>query len=215
MNESVDLIARHAVARARSSAGHYPPTQIWLWGYGKRPSLPSFHSLYNVKGAMISAVDLLRSIGVYSGMDLIEVPGITGYIDTNYAGKGQAAIEALKTHDLVVVHVEATDESSHEGNVKAKVKALEDIDGKILGPVMAWLQAHTPYRILVAPDHPTFCATKAHSKDPVPYVLSGVGIPYTGAVSFTEAEARTHNRLMPEGYTLMHRIMHPPTSRNC
>ncbi len=206
MTESINRIARHPVTRARLAAGRHPPTQIWLWGYGPRPALPSFQSLYGLKGAMISAVDLLRSIGLYAGMDLIAVPGITGYTDTNYAGKGQYACAALKDHDLVVVHVEATDESSHEGNVAAKIKALEDIDEKILCPVMSWLQAHGDHRILVAPDHPTFCATRVHSKDPVPYAMGGKGINYTGAMGYNEPEARNQNRHVPDGYTLMRRL---------
>lgn len=207
MHESIDVIARHPVTAARLAAGHSPPTQIWLWGYGKRPALPTLQSLYGVKGAMISAVDLLRSIGLYSGMDVIAVPGITGYTDTDYAAKGDYACQAFRDHDLVVVHVEATDESSHEGNIQAKVKALEAIDEKILGPVMSHLQAHGEHRILVAPDHPTFCATRCHSADPVPYALAGKGIPYSCSVGFNEREAAAQRRYIKDGYTLFPRLL--------
>ena len=135
MEQSGDIFADHPVNRARRAAGKSPATNIWLWGLGRTPRLKSFESLYGIRGTMITAVDLLRGLAALLGWNRIEVPGATGYIDTDYAAKGRYAIDALPKTDLICVHVEATDEASHMGNTAEKIKALEEIDRHIVAPV--------------------------------------------------------------------------------
>ena len=162
--------------RAGGEQGKLPATNIWLWGLGSTPRLEPFAERYGKQGAMITAVDLLRGLAVLLGWRRIEVPGATGYIDTDYAAKGRYAVEALKDVDLVCVHVEATDEASHEGDAAAKVKALEEIDRHIVGPLHEALKRYGEYRILVTPDHPTPLRTKTHSHGYVPLAMAGAGI---------------------------------------
>jgi len=152
---------------------------------------------------MITAVDLLRGLAVLLGWRIIEVEGATGYLDTNYAGKGQAAIEALATHDLVVVHVEATDEASHEGDARAKVAALERIDAEIVGPLWRHLAQLPAARLLISPDHPTFLRTKTHSHGFVPFVVAGTGITPDSASLYDESSAASSMLVFPEGHLLM------------
>jgi 2,3-bisphosphoglycerate-independent phosphoglycerate mutase len=130
-----------------------------------------------MKGAMITAVDLLRGIAALIGWDLIDVPGITGYIDTDFAAKGRYAAEALKEYDLVCVHIEAPDESGHEGSVEKKIRSLEDIDAKTIPPIVEALRSYDEWRLLISPDHPTPCVLKTHTSEPVPWLLTGTGIP--------------------------------------
>src|ERR1043166_5633230 len=181
MEQSKPLFAVHPVNQARVKAAHSPATQIWLWGHGPRPSLPLFKDTYGLSGAMISAVDLLRSLGLYLGLEVLNVPGITGYTDTDYAAKGRYAIEALDRHDLVFVHVEAPDECGHQGDASGKVGALERIDSDILGPILNTTHATSgQLRFLVCPDHPTPVALKTHATEPSPFVAWGPGFAYNG-----------------------------------
>jgi 2,3-bisphosphoglycerate-independent phosphoglycerate mutase len=203
MSESEELFADHPVNIARRAAGKPPATNIWLWGLGSTPCLTPFAQLYGVQGAMITAVDLLRGLAALIGWKRIEVPGATGYIDTDYAAKGRYAIEALKDVDLVCVHVEATDEASHEGNAGAKVKALEEIDRHIVGPVHAALKTHGEYRILVTPDHPTPLRTKTHSHGYVPFALAGAGITPDVATGYDDPTAEKSPLVFHEGWKLM------------
>ncbi|MEQ1830602.1 MAG: phosphoglycerate mutase, partial [Pirellula sp.] len=179
----------------------------WLWGLGKTPQLASFASRFQVKGAMITAVDLLRGLAALVGWDRIEVDGATGYLDTNYAGKGQAAIEALKKYDIVCVHIEATDEASHEGRVDEKVKALEAIDQKIVGPVHAALKQYGDYRILVMPDHPTPVGTKKHSHGFVPFAACGTGIAPGTSQTYNEIAAKASGLTFQHGWELIPKLM--------
>ncbi len=206
MERSVALLAESPANQTRVEKGELSATQIWLWGLGKSPTLPSFASRFGVKAAAITAVDLLRGLARIVEMEVIEVEGATGYIDTNYAGKGQAAIEALKRLDFVVVHVEATDEASHEGNATEKVHALENIDRHIVGPVHEWLKTQGDYRILVCPDHPTFLRTKTHSHGMVPFTACGAGIAPSRAESYDEVSAAASKLVVPEGHDLMPRF---------
>jgi 2,3-bisphosphoglycerate-independent phosphoglycerate mutase len=203
MGRSVSLFAEHPVNRARVAAGKPPATNIWLWGLGKTPSLRSFQEVYGKRGAMITAVDLLRGLAALIGWERIEVPGATGYLDTDYAAKGRYAMEALKTTDVVCVHVEATDEASHEGHVDAKIKALEEIDAKIVGPLHAALKDHGDYRILVTPDHPTPIRTKTHSHGFVPLAVCGHGIAADGSQSYDEITAGASPLSFDEGWRMM------------
>lgn len=207
MTKSVDLFAADEANQARRTRRELPATQIWLWGQGRRPALVPFAERYGVQAAVITAVDLLRGIGRLLGWDVIEVEGATGYIDTDYAAKGRAAIEALRSHDFVVVHVEATDEASHEGNAAEKVTALERIDADIVGPVHAFLRQQGEYRLLISPDHPTFLRTKTHSHGYVPFAMCGSDIHPNGAATYDELAAAGTGLVLNEGFRLMDRFL--------
>lgn len=203
MSDSVALFAEHPVNVARRAAGKPPATNIWLWGLGSTPCLKPFAELYGKRGAMITAVDLLRGLAKLIGWQRVDVPGATGYLDTDYAAKGRYAIEALKNVDVVCVHVEATDEASHEGNAAAKVKALEEIDRHIVGPLYAALKQYGQYRILVTPDHPTPLRTKTHSHGDVPFALAGSGVTPDSAVTYDDPTAERSALVFDEGWRLM------------
>jgi 2,3-bisphosphoglycerate-independent phosphoglycerate mutase len=203
MSQSVDLFAEHPVNVARRKAGKLPATNIWLWGLGKAPRLQSFQKAYGKTGKMITAVDLLRGLAGLIGWDRIEVPGATGYTDTDYAAKGRYAIEALDSTDVICVHVEATDEASHEGDVAAKVKALEEIDRHIVQPLYLALQERGDYRILVSPDHPTPLRTKTHSHGFVPLVIAGSDVAADGSATYDEVSAGESPLAFEEGWKMM------------
>ncbi len=203
MGFSQPLFASHPVNAARIAAGKLPATQIWLWGLGKTPSLTPFFDLHGKRGAMITAVDLLRGLAALIGWERIEVPGATGYTDTDYAAKGRYAIEALKTTDIVCVHVEATDEASHEGDFRKKIEALENIDRHIVAPLHAALKTHGDYRILVSPDHPTTCRIKTHQHGFVPFTICGSGIAPDAATTYDEPTANRSKLAFEEGWQLM------------
>lgn len=203
MSRSVNLFADHPVNKARREAGKLAATNVWLWGLGKSPQLTPFSKLYGKSGKMITAVDLLRGLAALIGWDRIEVPGATGYLDTDYAAKGHYAIDALPTTDLICVHIEAPDEASHEGNAAAKVKALEEIDRHIVGPLLAALHEQGDYRILVSPDHPTPLRTKTHSHGFVPLAICGTGIAPDVARTYDEVSAGASPLAFPEGWRLM------------
>jgi len=203
MGRSVALFADHPVNAARKKAGKLPATNIWLWGLGKTPALTPFKDLHGKSGAMITAVDLLRGLAALIGWQRIDVPGATGYLDTDYAAKGRAAIEALKTTDVVCVHVEATDEASHEGRADEKIKALEQIDAKIVAPLHAALKAQGDYRLLVSPDHPTPLRTKTHSHGFVPFTICGTNVAADSAETYDEIAAGESPLAFDEGWLLM------------
>jgi 2,3-bisphosphoglycerate-independent phosphoglycerate mutase len=188
---------------ARRERGDKPATQIWLWGQGKAPSVRSFAEVYGKTGAIISGVDLVRGTGMLIGWDRIDVPGATGYLDTDYAAKGRAGVEALKDHDLVCVHVEAPDEASHEGRTDEKVKALERIDEHVVGPLLDALPAYGEWRLLVEPDHRTTLATRAHAHGPVAFAAAGTGIAPKGQQSYDEPTAAASDLSFDPGWQLM------------
>ncbi|AKB53134.1 MULTISPECIES: cofactor-independent phosphoglycerate mutase [Methanosarcina] len=172
IKKSMIVLELHPVNLKRIEEGKNPANSIWVWGQGYAPKFTPFRELYGKTGAVISAVDLLKGIGVYAGMDVIEVQGATGYLDTNYEGKASAAIEVLKTRDLVFVHVEAPDEAGHEGSIDKKLKAVEDFDSRIVSPILKHAKASDePFTILVLPDHPTPISIKTHARDPVPFAV--------------------------------------------
>ena len=203
MDESRAILGAHPSNRARAAAGKKPATQIWLWGQGKAPALEPFAKVYGKQGAIISAVDLVRGVGVLLGWKRIDVPGATGYLDTDYAAKGRYAVEALKAHDLVCVHVEAPDEASHEGKAREKIKALERIDEHIVGPLLEALPRQGPWRMLVSPDHRTPLRTRAHSYGMVPFAVAGTGVASRGQASYDEAVAAAATLEFAKGHHLM------------
>ena len=208
MEKSEQLFAADSQNLQREQSGSLRATGIWLWGQGDRPALDDFSKRYDVNGAVITAVDLLRGLGRLLGWDVIEVPGATGYLDTDYAAKGQYAIDTLKSGtEFIVVHVEAPDEASHEGDVAAKVKALEKMDQDIVGPLHDYLKSQGDYRLLISPDHPTFLRTKTHSHGYVPFAIAGTEILPDQATSYDEVTAAT-GETFDEGHRLMQRFLH-------
>ncbi|MEO1615099.1 MAG: cofactor-independent phosphoglycerate mutase [Planctomycetota bacterium] len=203
MSESAAVFENHPVNQARVAAGKRPASHVWLWGLGGAPAMPTFVERFGVRGTMITAVDLLRGIAALAGWPRIEVEGATGYLDTNYAGKGTAAIEALAEYDLVCVHVEAPDEASHEGRADAKIEALQQIDRHIVGPLHDALKTHGDYRMLVMPDHPTFCRTKKHTHGMVPLVMAGTGVTADAAEAYDELTADAASLRFDAGWDLM------------
>lgn len=209
----LDLMTRSrevlSSVESNRSRGDNAATQTWLWGQGKAPALKPFVERFGVRGAVITAVDLLRGIGRLLGWQVIEVPGATGYLDTDYAAKGRYAIEALKRPDIdfIVVHVEATDEASHEGHADAKVAALERIDADIVAPVHDYLHSQGDYRILISPDHPTFLRTKTHSHGFVPVAICGSDIAPAGMPTYDEAVAAASPLCFDKGCDLMPSFM--------
>lgn len=172
IEESIPILENHPVNEKRVEDGKSPANSIWFWGQGYAPSFRTFHELYGLKGSVISAVDLIKGLGIYAGLDVIEVPGATGYLDTNYVGKAEYAMESLKCRDIVVVHVEAPDEAGHMGDLDAKIKAVEDFDDKVVGTVLrAAKEDDEDYMIVVLPDHPTPIVLRTHTSDPVPFVI--------------------------------------------
>ena len=171
IKSSWPLLSNHSVNRLRAERGQKPATSIWLWGQGRAPQVPTLQELYGLSGAVISAVDLMRGIGIYAGLEPILVPGATGYLDTNYAGKVEAALDALETMDFVYLHVEAPDEAGHTGDLKNKLQAIEDFDYKVVGPMLQGLKTLGPHRVLLMPDHRTPLSLKTHSPEPVPFAL--------------------------------------------
>jgi 2,3-bisphosphoglycerate-independent phosphoglycerate mutase len=203
MSGSVECFRDHPVNRRRVAAGKRPATNVWLWGLGVAPQLPAFADRFGVRGVMITAVDLLRGIAALIGWPRIEVAGATGYLDTDYAAKGRAAVEALDHYDLVCVHIEAPDEASHEGRPEAKIEALEQIDRCIVGPLLERLTREQAYRLLVTPDHPTPCATKKHSHGDVPLAICGSGIAGDASSAYHERQAAGGSLRLHRGWELM------------
>lgn len=204
MEATEALFAGHPVNRKRVERGLLPVTCAWLWGQGRKPRIEPFAERFGgIAGGMITAVDLLRGIAKYLGWERIDVPGITGYVDTDYAAKGQYAADALDRFDLVCVHIEATDESGHEGATEKKIKALEEIDAKTLPPILDKLRGGPEWRLLISPDHPTPIALKTHSLGAVPWLIAGSDITGDGAATYDEVTAQKSPRYFERGEALM------------
>jgi 2,3-bisphosphoglycerate-independent phosphoglycerate mutase len=203
MERSRDVLREHPVNQVRRRRGDRPATQVWLWGQGPAPHLRSFYDLYGKRGAIISGVDLVRGVGILLGWQRLDVPGVTDYLDNDYAAQGRAAALALHSYDLVCAHVEAPDEASHEGRADEKVKALEAIDRHIVGPLLEAMPALGGWRILVSPDHRTPLRTRAHSHGAVPFVVAGTGIAAGGQPSYDEEVAAASGLAFDPGHGLM------------
>lgn len=208
MKESVAVLENHPVNVARKAKGLRPANSAWFWGEGKRPNLDNFTEKFGIKGSVVSAVDLIRGIGRLSGMNVAVVEGATGYIDTNFDGKANAAIDEFKNgQDFVFVHLEAPDECGHRGETDNKVRAIELIDEKILEPVAEYLKStNEHYRVLVMPDHPTPIAVKTHTSNPVPFMIYDSEVEQNG-VKFTEENAKGTGLYIDDSRKLMPRFL--------
>ncbi len=191
MKKSMDILKDHPVNRARIAKGLRPANCIWLWGEGRRANLENFFKLHGLKASMISAVDLLKGIGKFSGMNIVNVEGATGYIDTNFKGKAEAAVKELANgQDFVYIHVEAPDECGHRHEIENKVKSIEIIDKEILGTILPELEKYDDYKIMILPDHPTPLALKTHTNDAVPFMIYKKSAPVDGKPVFNEKTAK-------------------------
>ncbi len=204
MGSSVEWFADHPVNSTRIANDKLPATNVWLWGLGQKPKLASFKEVHGIQGAMITAVDLLRGLAALIGWDRIEVPGATGYVDTDFAAKGRYGIDALEKYDIVCVHVEASDEASHEGDVSKKVAAIESVDADVVGPILKSLQeSGEDWRMIVTPDHPTYCSTKTHTHGDVPFVMAGANIEPDSMDAYHERNAAASGVAFDVGSELM------------
>ena len=210
MNSAQMLLIDHPVNNRRVAQRQLPANSIWLWGHGRRPTMETYQQRYGLSGAVISAVDLIRGIGVIAGLDIILVPGATGYIDTNYRGKAEYAIDALKSRDFVYLHVEAPDEAAHGGLLKEKIEAIENFDREVVGTIINSLDQIGDCRVLVTPDHPTPVAKRTHTRDPVPFVLYDSRCDFaSSALAYSEKEAdKTGYKV--KGYELMNLLLERP-----
>jgi len=206
MWDSYDILRNHPINRRREDEGKNPANMIWLWGQGYAPKLDGFQLTHGVTGAAISAVDLIRGIARIAGLRAPQVPGATGRIDTNWAGKAAAAIGALAEVDFVLVHLEAPDECGHQGDLEGKIRAIELTDREIIGPVWAAAREYDSARILVLPDHYTPLAIRTHVGKPVPFTIAGDGIAADGIDRLDEAIAEESPLFIEEGWTLIRRL---------
>ena len=203
IDRSRALFANHPVNRARIARGLNPATQVWLWGQGHAPAMPTFVERFGVeRGCMLSGVDLLRGLAVLLGWDVRDVPGMTSFHDTNYAEQGAVTAAALDDYDLVFSHVESPDEASHQGDVATKVSAIEHIDRHVVGPTLAKLRSFPSWRMLVLPDHPTNLATRKHGYAPSPFVMAGDGVLPDGQSAYSEMNAAA-GKIIARGHELM------------
>ncbi len=204
MEKSKDILKDHDINKVRLDLGQNPANMIWIWGQGKKPDMPKFIDAYGVTGGVISAVDLLKGMGRVLGLEVVNVPGATGYYDTNYEGKAEAALGILERNDMVFVHVEATDEAGHNGDVLAKLTAIENFDSKIVGNIVKGLtEKGAQYRVLVLPDHPTPIKKRTHTADPVPFAMAGPGVEADDVTVFTEKAAKAGSMHLKKGHELM------------
>jgi 2,3-bisphosphoglycerate-independent phosphoglycerate mutase len=207
MLDSQLLLEGHEINRERRREGKKTANMAWMWGQGKGIQLPDFKGLRGLEGGVISAVDLVRGLGMAAGLEVIKVPGTTGWLDTNWSGKAEAALKFLKKHDFVYVHLEATDEAGHQGDPAAKVQAIELIDNLVLAPILKGLQDQ-PFRILIMPDHPTPCDVRTHTYEPVPYLYYDSSRDQAGPAAFDELSAQGRGEAL-EAWTLMDTLAAP------
>jgi len=205
MEISRELFADHPVNWKRVEAGKLPGNSIWLWGQGKAPKMSPFPERYGLSGSVVAAVDLIKGIGSYAGLRVVNVPGATGYTDTNFRGKGEVALRELAERDFVLIHVEAPDEAGHNGDAEGKVRAIERIDAEIVGPLLTRARNEGDLRILVLPDHPTPVAIRTHSQEPVPFVFypTPEGLSSFAGKRYTEADAKATGQFVAAGTSLI------------
>jgi 2,3-bisphosphoglycerate-independent phosphoglycerate mutase len=203
MERSREVLDGHEINHVRIDLKENPGNMIWLWGQGKKPAMPKFAQKFAVSGSVISAVDLIKGLGRILGLDVINVPGATGYYDTDYAGKARAAIASLKNHDFVFVHVEAPDEAGHNGDLPQKILAIERFDQFIVGAFLQEYKDRDDFRILVMPDHATPLSLKTHTSDAIPFAVFGAGVPAKNFAAYSEKEAAKSDLSFDKGHELM------------
>lgn len=202
--KSMEILRQHPINKKRMAEGKKPANSIWLWGQGRKPNLPTFFEKYGLKGALISAVDLTKGLGVLAGFHIINVPGATGWIDTNYEGKAEYALGALERVDLVYIHIESPDEAGHQGDYKIKIKALEDIDEKVVGRILKEApKRFKNFKVLLLPDHPTPVKVRTHIAEPVPFAIYSSENPSGENRNFSEEILNSPKLFIEEGYKLM------------
>jgi len=206
MARSEVVLRDHPVNVARRSRGDIPATMIWLfWGSGPVPDMPAFRQIYGLDVAVTSAVDILRGLARMTGMEVLDIPGVKDGLGNDFAAQVVGALAALREHDLVVIHVEATDEAAHTGSIDAKVAAIQKVDKEVISRLHSWQDGEL--RLLVMPDHPTPIKTQTHSEEPVPFLLWGAGLSANGAKRFTEVEAKSTGFFIDKGYNIMGRLI--------
>jgi len=205
MARSEAVLASHAVNRERKGRGAIPATILWLfWGSSRLPDMPSFQSRYGLNAAMTSGVDLLNGLAQLAGMEVLEIPGVADNLDNDYAAQAEGTLAALSAHELVVVHIEAPDEASHDRDIDAKIDAIQKIDGEVVSRLSSF---PGDIRLLIMPDHPTPITVQTHTDDPVPFLIWGKGLTPNGARRFTEAEAKETGLSLEKGYKIMERFI--------
>ena len=210
MKKSYDILKDHPVNLDRIKRGLHPANSVWIWGNGTKPDLDTYADKFGISGTVISAVDLIKGIGFCAGLFVAEVENVTGTVHTNFDGKAQAAIDALKDgSDFIYVHLEAADEAGHRKEIDNKVKAIELIDSKIVAPIRNYLESTgEEYRMLLMPDHPTPLDIMTHTADPIPYILyKSDDEKESGVTSYTEDNARATGLYTEHGYTLMNKLL--------
>jgi len=206
MEKSRSILMEHTVNKVRIDLKENPGNMIWFWGQGKPMHLPTYKEQWNITGSVISAVDLVRGAGRLAGLKVIDVEGATGYYDTNYQGKADAALQALEKEDFVFVHLEAADEAGHNGHLREKIAAIENFDRVIVGTLMDKLPK-SGVRYLVTADHPTSVTRRAHTAEPVPFVIAGEGIEPDGVQTLSESSAASTEWLIEEAHTLLPQLL--------
>lgn len=214
MDEASAILKDHPINKKRIEKGLKPASHIWFWGQGHAPQLEAFEKRTGLRGAIISAVDLLRGIGVYAGFEIIMVPGATGYFDTDYEAKATYALSAMKDVDLVYVHVEAPDEAGHAGLLDKKISTIEAFDDMVVGKVLDGMKGFGEYRIMAVTDHYTPITLRTHTTEPVPFAICGTGIPAptSGSGGFNEKNAEARGVFFADGYRLMQRLIRLPNN---
>lgn len=207
MEASRQLLPGHEVNQVRIDLRENPGNMIWLWGQGTRLQIPTFQERWKLTGSVISAVDLVKGAGRLAGLEVLEVPGATGYYDTDYAGKAKAALASLRKHDFVFVHVEAADEAGHNGDLRQKLTAIENFDKWVVGTIMEKARTFKEVRVLVIPDHPTPVEKRTHTSDPVPFLVWGTGIPAGSTQTFGESQAHESGWMVEEGYEILPKLL--------
>jgi 2,3-bisphosphoglycerate-independent phosphoglycerate mutase len=204
MLKSYDILKDHPINNKRRAAGQNPATSAWFWGEGNKPALDSFEKLYGLKGSVVAAVDLVKGLGISAGLKSVEVPGATGAIETNFAGKARAALDELKQgQDFVYVHIESPDESGHQGSLKQKLWSIEQIDREVVGLLVKELDQFQDLRVMILPDHPTPLSIRTHSSEPVPFMIFDKNHPLNDSIGIYSEQAADKGIFFPEGYKLM------------
>ena len=203
IKRSKGILENHDINRVRIDLGENPANMIWLWGQGPKPNIPTFRELYGVEGSIISAVDLINGIGKTIGLEVVNVPGATGYYDTNFKGKGEYGLKALKEKDFLFIHVEAPDEAGHNADIRAKITAIENFDRFVVGTIWEEYKSRGDFRILVLPDHATPISVRTHTSEAVPFVICGADIKSDSIQVFTERSAKASEFFVKDGYMLM------------